>query len=426
VIQIGTTRRVTACVVCASTDLIQFLDLGVTPLANKFLTEGELDSIEPAYPLRVASCGECGHVQLSEVVPPIEMFEDYLYVSSASDTLREHLYELSQLISERRRLREGDLVIDIGCNDGTLLKGFRRFGIRTLGIDPAKNLAELERESGIDRYVGLFGSVTSAEIADRYGTAALITATNTFPHIPDLHDFMRGIDRALAPGGAFVVEAHYLMDMIDQGAFDTIYHEHVSYWSLGPMIRLFEQHGFEVVEAERVPLHHGQLRVTVQRKGEGAIGDSVPQLLDAERERGLGRPETYRVFAEQTHRVKAALSRMLDDVRSQGARVAGYGAPAKGNTLLSFLELGPATIEYIVDRSPLKQGLYTPGSHIPILAVKRLLEDQPDVVILFAWNFADEILRQQAEYSRRGGRFVVPIPAPIEVDRIETQRAPAS
>ena len=424
--QIGTTRRVTECVVCASTDLIQFLDLGVTPLANKFLTASELDSIEPAYPLRVSYCGECGHVQLSDVVPPIAMFEDYLYVSSASDTLREHLYELSQLMHERRRLREGDLVIDIGCNDGTLLKGFRRFGVRTLGIDPAKNLAELERLSGIDRYVGLFGSVTSAEIADRYGTAALITATNTFPHIADLHDFMRGIDRALAPGGAFVVEAHYLMDMIDQGAFDTIYHEHVSYWSLGPMIRLFEHHGFEVVEAERVPLHHGQLRVTVQRKGEGVIGGSVLQLLDAERERGLGRPETYQVFAEQTHRVKVALSSMLDDLRRRDARVVGYGAPAKGNTLLSFLELGPESIEYIVDRSPLKQGLFTPGSHIPILAVERLLEDQPDVVILFAWNFADEILRQQAEFSRRGGRFVVPIPAPIEAEPIETQRGPAA
>jgi SAM-dependent methyltransferase len=426
VIQIGTTRRVTVCVVCASTDLIPFLDLGVTPLANKFLTEGELESIESAYPLSVSFCRECGHVQLSEVVPPIDMFEDYLYVSSASDTLREHLYELSQLIRERLRLREGDLVIDIGCNDGTLLKGFRRFGVRTLGIDPAKNLAELERESGIDRYVGLFGSVTSAEIADRYGTAALITATNTFPHIADLHDFMRGIDRALAPGGAFVVEAHYLMDMLDQGAFDTIYHEHVSYWSLGPMMRLFERHGFEVVEAERVPLHHGQLRVTVQRKGDRVIGDSVPRLLDAERERGLGRPETYQVFAEQTQRVKAALSSMLDNFRRQNARVVGYGAPAKGNTLLSFLELGPATIEYIVDRSPLKQGLYTPGSHIPIFAVERLLEDQPDVVILFAWNFADEILRQQAEYSRRGGRFVVPIPAPIEAGPIETQRVPTS
>jgi SAM-dependent methyltransferase len=426
VIQEGSTLPITACIVCNSTDLTPFLDLGITPLANKFLTESELRVPEPAYPLRVSFCGDCAHVQLSETVPPIEMFEDYLYVSSASDTLRDHLYELSDIMRERRRLGADDLVIDIGCNDGTLLKGFDRFGVRTLGVDPAKNLAELERDSGIDRHVGLFGSTSGGEIADRWGRAALITATNTFPHIPDLHDFMLGIDKALAPGGAFVVEAHYLMDMIDQGAFDTIYHEHVSYWSLGPMIRLFGQHGFEVVDAERVPLHHGQLRITVQRKGDRAPESRVHRILDAEREGGLGRRETFERFAEQTLRVKESLTSMLDDLRNQGSLVVGYGAPAKGNTLLSFLEIGPDRIEYILDRSPLKQGLFTPGSHIPIVPVERLLEDQPDAVVLFAWNFVDEVLRQQAEYCRRGGRFIVPVPTPVEVGLNDIQPVPTA
>lgn len=422
----GKTRPITACIVCNSNDLTPFLDLGVTPLANKFLTEKERKVPEPAYPLRVSFCGGCSHVQLSEVVPPIEMFEDYLYVSSASDTLRDHLYELSDIMHERRRLGANDLVIDIGCNDGTLLKGFGRFAVRTLGVDPAKNLAELERDSGIERYVGLFGSTSGGEIADRWGRAALITATNTFPHIPDLHDFMLGIDKALARGGAFVVEAHYLMDMIDQGAFDTIYHEHVSYWSLGPMIRLFGQHGFEVVDAERMPLHHGQLRITVQRKGDRAPGPGVQHILDAEEERGLGYLDTFQRFAEQTLHVKERLTNMLDELRGDGARVVGYGAPAKGNTLLSYLAIGPNRIEYIVDRSPLKQGLYTPGSHIPIVPVERLLQDQPDAVVLFAWNFVDEVLRQQAEYCRRGGRFIVPIPSPVEIGLDDVQPVPTA
>jgi SAM-dependent methyltransferase len=420
-LQVGPTRPVTSCIVCGSGDLVRFLDLGVTPLANRFLVADELTSPEPAYPLSVARCEACSHVQLSETVPPMEMFEDYLYVSSASDTLRNHLYDLSEVMTERRDLADEDLVIDIGCNDGTLLKGFRRFGVGTLGVDPARNLADLERDSGIDRYVGLFTAASAAEIVDRWGRATLITATNTFPHIPDLHDFLTGIDRALAPGGAFVVEAHYLMDMVDQGAFDTIYHEHVSYWSLGPMIRLFEQHGFEVVDAERIPLHHGQLRVTVQRTGEREPEPRVQRILDAERDRGLERSETFERFAAQTRHVKERMTSMLDDMLDVGSRLVGYGAPAKGNTLLSFLEMGPEKIEYIVDRSLLKQGRFTPGSHIPIVPAERLLEDQPDVVILFAWNFLDEVLIQQAEYRRRGGRFIVPIPSPMEVGRDDVE-----
>jgi len=421
----GSTRAVTACIVCGSGDLTPLVDLGSTPLANRFLTREELELPEPAYPLRVAFCADCCHVQLSEVVPPREMFEDYLYVSSASDTLRDHLFDLSAIMSDRRGLTTDDLVIDIGCNDGALLEGFQRFGVRTLGVDPAKNLADLTRASGIERYVDLFDSRSAEEIVDRWGRAALITATNTFPHIPDLHDFMEGIGKALEPGGAFVVEAHYLLDMIEQGAFDTIYHEHVSYWALGPMMRLLEQHGFEVVDAERVPLHHGQLRVTMQRKGERYADARVDQILAVERERGLGRLPTYESFADRTANVKRVLLRMLEERRSAGLRVVGYGAPAKGNTLLSYLEIGPDKIAYIVDRSALKQGRFTPGSHIPIVPVERLLRDQPDALVLFAWNFVDEIVQQQAEYRKRGGRFIVPIPTPFELthDDIEAVSA---
>lgn len=399
----------TLCIVCGSSDLQEFLDLGSTGLANKFRTEAELGEPEERFPLRVGFCCECRHVQLLDRVSPDAMFSDYLYVSSASETLRAHLHALSDLLAERHSLTPADLVIDIGCNDGTLLDGFRRHGVRTLGVDPAENLAELQRD-GIERYVGFFDSSSARVIADRWGPASLITATNTFPHIPALHDFVNGIDTVLAPDGAFAIEAHYLVDMLEQRAFDTIYHEHVSYWALGPMQRLFEQHGMVVVDAERLPIHHGQLRVTVMRRGQGTPTARVGEILRAEEATGATTPETLHRFADAALTVRADLHRLLAELRAQGSRVAGYGAPAKGNTLLSFLGLTPHDIEYIADRSRLKQGLYTPNTPIPVVPPDRLLEDMPEYVLLFAWNFEAEILAQQAEYRRRGGRFIIPVP----------------
>ena len=399
-----------SCIVCGKQSVERFLDLGATALANKFLTKEELSKPEAKYPLRVGYCHTCGHVQLTEEVPPSAMFEDYLYVSSASDTLKAHLFDLSDIVVKRRNLGSKDLVIDIGCNDGTLLTGFRRHGVRTLGVDPARNLAALTQNNGIERYIGFFNSKTAKEIVEKWGPASAITATNTFPHIPALQDFVEGIKVALAPGGAFVIEAHYLVDILEQCAFDTIYHEHISYWALGPMMYLFEKHGMEVVNAERLPLHHGQLRVTVQRKGDVSPSSSVAEILESERRLGLDKVATYRRFAQKTMQLKEDLQRTLKDFRANGKKVVGYGAPAKGNTLLGFLEIGPDLIEYIADKSPLKQGRYCPGVHIPVVPPAKLLADQPDYVVLLAWNFVDEILSQQEEYRRRGGKFIVPVP----------------
>lgn len=398
------------CLICDSTRVEPFLDLGETALANKFLTAEELAQDEPTYPLRVGFCHDCTHVQLMERVPPHEMFTEYLYLSSASDTLTAHLHELSDVVVERYQLGPSHLVVDIGCNDGTLLRGFARHGVKTLGVDPAKNLAALTAHDGIERYVGFFNSKTAQEIVSRWGQVDVITATNTFPHIPALRDFVDGINRALAPGGVLVIEAHYLLDLLEQGAFDTIYHEHVSYWALRPMTVLFGQAGLDVVHVERLPVHHGQLRVFVQRKGEGRVQPSVAELVALERARGLDRIETYQEFARATLANTQRLRETLSQLNAQGKRIAGYGAPAKGNTLLSFLGLGSDVLEYIVDKSPLKQGRYTPGTHIPVVPPQRLLDDQPDYVVLLAWNFAEEVLAQQAEYRRRGGAFILPVP----------------
>jgi predicted TPR repeat methyltransferase len=399
-----------ACIVCGESAVSEFLDLGRTALANKFLTREELAACEPTYPLRVGFCERCGHVQLTDTVPPAAMFEEYLYISSASDTLKHHFQELSDLLVARHRLTAADLVIDIGCNDGSLLGSFRRNGIRTLGVDPAANLRDFTDRLGVECYTGFFGAKTAERIVERWGQAALVTATNTFPHIPDLTDFVQGIQTVLQPGGVFIIEAHYLVDVLEQVAFDTVYHEHKSYWALGPMQRLFERHGFQIVDAERLPIHHGQIRVTVREQGQQPPSPRVATLLEAEAAAGLRDRETYRRFATKVLAIRSDLARTLGTLRASGKRVVGYGAPAKGSTLLSFLQVDSRVVEYIVDRSRLKQGRYTPGTHIAIVAPEQLLADQPDYVLLLAWNFADEILQQQGEYVRRGGRFIIPVP----------------
>jgi len=401
------------CLLCGGAKLKLFLDLGSTALANKFVAEDELNNPEPVFPLRVAFCPDCTHVQLVDRVPPHAMFDDYLYVSSASETLKTHLDSLSRTLIDRLRLSDGDMVVDIGCNDGTLLDAFRRNSegrVRVLGVDPARNLAAAVAHLGIDREEKLFTAETAAAIRAQRGGARLITATNTFPHIQDLADFVTGLKNLLAPGGVFVGEAHYLIDILDHVAFDTVYHEHVSYWALGPIQRLMRDNGMEVVDVQRLPVHHGQLRFFVQRAGEGEVRDSVAQLLRYEEERGLRNYETYERFAEQVYRIRRELTQTLAGLKQSGNRVVGYGAPAKGNTLLTYLNLGSDKLEYICDKSPFKQGRYTPGMHIPVVSPSRLTSDRPEYVLLLAWNFEDEVLQQQTAYRELGGKFITPVP----------------
>lgn len=398
------------CIACHGVKIEPFLDLGQSALANKFLKAEEVTAAEPSFPLELGACLDCGHVQLTTIVPPPLMFDDYLYVSSMSDTLVRHLNSLADTVVNWQGLAPQDLVIDIGCNDTTLLAGFKRHGVRVLGVDPARNLLPFAAERGIEVKTAFFGEATAAGIVATHGRARAMTATNVFPHIPDLADFMRGIATVLADDGVFVIEAHYLLDMLEQGAFDTIYHEHCSYWSLGPMMRLFDRFGLEVVRTERLPIHHGQLRVFVRHKGAGKPDETVAAVLGGEIAIGLPGAAPLKAFAATTYRIRDDLQRAIAEFQEAGKRIAGYGAPAKGNTLLTFLGLGPRQIDWIADKSPLKQGRLTPGTHIPVVSPERIMMERPDYLLLLAWNFADEILAQQAEYRRHGGKFILPVP----------------
>jgi SAM-dependent methyltransferase len=407
----GSPALLAECILCGAPNVEVFLDLGDMALANNFLTRDQLTRPEPKAPLRVGFCHSCTHVQLADRVPPPAMFDTYLYLSGMSDTLKRHLRELAWTLVDRLALAREDLVVDIGSNDGSLLSYFKQRGLRTLGVDPAANLAPRAAEVGVTTHTAFFGSRTAEEIVRKYGRAALITTTNTFPHIPALADFLQGIDTLLAPDGTLVIEAHYLPDLLEQYAFDTVYHEHVSYWSLGPMVALLHKHGLEVVDAERLPIHHGQIRVFVRRRDAAVVCERVAALTEAEERAGLRNFDTFKHFARQIGKIEQSLHEGFVAFGRDGKRVVGYGAPAKGNTLLGYLKFGTRELAYLADRSPLKQGLYAPGVHIPIVSTDRILVDQPDYLLILAWNFAEEIMSQQAEYRRRGGRFILPLPA---------------
>ncbi|MEE2745755.1 MAG: class I SAM-dependent methyltransferase [Pseudomonadota bacterium] len=398
------------CIACGHTTIDQFLDLGKTALANKFITKSDLNNTEPMYPLVVGCCQSCGHVQLINRVNPDTMFEDYLYISSLSTTLVEHLNQLAETVVKKFNLKRGELVVDVGSNDGTLLKAFKKKGQNTIGVDPAKNLISLAEENGIETVNAYFGFDSARRITEQYGKASIITATNVFPHIHDFSEFVKGINLLLSPGGALVIEAHYLNDLITKCAFDTIYHEHVSFWSVSGAKTMFNRHGFEIVDVECLPIHHGQIRVFGKRMEEAEPSQNVYSILSKEKKDKLIDLVTLQEFAENVAKIRESIIDTLARLRKENKVVVGYGAPAKGNTLLTYLGIGRSKLPYIADKSPLKQGKFTPGTHIPVVKPEVIFREQPDYVLILAWNFADEIIRELDSYRRQGGKFILPVP----------------
>jgi SAM-dependent methyltransferase len=404
------------CRTCGEEALYRFLDLGVTPLSDNFLKESRLREPEVYYPLDVLFCAKCTLVELGYVVPPELMFgEDYVYESSTTRTGREHFHSLAKTATERFGLNSSSLVVDIGSNVGVLLKAFQALGARSLGVDPAPKICEIARKNGIETISSLFDTRTVTDIVRSRGRASIITATNVFAHVDDLEDLVRSVETLLSEKGVFILESPYLVDLLDKLEYDTIYHEHLSYFSLKPLVTLFQRFGMEVFDAQRVPIHGGSLRVFVSRRSKYPTSPTVTSLLDLERKLRMDSLDTYKDFARRVQGHREKLVTMLHDLKRDGKRIVGIGAPAKGNTLLSYCHLGPEILDYIVEKAQLKVGLFTPGTRIPIFAEAKLLDDQPEYGLLLSWNFKDEILENLRDYRKRGGRIIVPIPDPYIV-----------
>jgi SAM-dependent methyltransferase len=399
-----------ACRSCGHPGLSIVLSLGSTPLANSLRNRVELDAPEPRYPLDLAVCGQCSLAQIAETVPPAVLFADYPYLSSYSDTMLRHAEGLAAAVLQSRRLTAESLVVEIGSNDGYLLQYFQRGGVRVLGIDPAAAACAAAAERGIPTREAFFGSALADDLV-RAGTRAdVVIANNVLAHVPQVNDVVAGIRKLLAPDGIFVFETPYIHDLLERLEFDTIYHEHVFYYSVTALDALLARHGLAMVNVDRIPLHGGSLRVTAAPAGSARTGAAVDAWLRGEAEWGVRDAATYHHFAERVDTAVAALRRFLQERKRTGRRLAAYGAAAKATMLVSALGIGNDVLDFVVDRSPRKQGRYLPGTKLPIYAPDQLLRAMPDDVLLFTWNLTDEILAQQVEYRRRGGSFIVPIP----------------
>lgn len=398
------------CRACGSKNGTLVLDLGNQPLANNLLRPEDLARPEPRFPLRLFVCPACWLLQIADLVPPVQLFSEYLYFSSFSDAMLRHARVAAERYVAEIPLGPQSLVVEIASNDGYLLQNFARAGVPCLGIEPAANIATVAREKGIETVVEFFGEKLARQLVAQSRAADLILGNNVFAHAPDPNDFVAGLALLVKPGGRIALEFPYGVDFVEKTEFDTIYHEHVFYFTLTPLLPLFRRHGLEIFAVERLPIHGGSLRVFAGRAGQHAGQTSVAERLADEQRRGVATRGYYADFAHQAERVRAELRALLAELKRSGRRVAAYGASAKGSTLLNYCGLGTETLDFIADRSTYKQGRLSPGAHLPIVAPEELLARQPDDTLLLTWNFADEILEQQREYRRRGGRFIIPIP----------------
>jgi hypothetical protein len=400
-----------ACRSCGRPDLQMVLSLGSMPLANALVTAEELDQPESTYPLELAFCPECSLVQITETVPPEKLFRDYLYFSSFSDTMLRHAQTIVERVLASRTLDANSLAVEIASNDGYLLQYYKNAGIPVLGIEPAVNIARVAQdERGIRTMTDFFGAETAERLVEQGERADVIHANNVLAHVPDLNGFARGLRLLLKPEGVAIIEVPYVKDLIDRCEFDTIYHEHLSYFSLTALNQLFDRHGLSIQDVERLAIHGGSLRIFVAIRNGTQTNSAVAELLAEEERWGVNRLEFYQDFARRVAGLKTSLRNFVFDLKDRKLRLAAYGAAAKGSTLLNYFGIDKSALDFVVDRSTYKQGRYMPGVRLPICSPARLLEDMPSHVLLLTWNFADEILLQQEEYRRRGGKFIIPIP----------------
>ena len=404
-------RIESVCRSCNGAALTPVLSLGDTPLADRLVTADRLDEPDKLVPLTLMLCSDCGLAQIRETVRPDLLFDaDYPYFSSVSATLLDHSKANAEALIAARGLDGDSLVIEIASNDGYMLRNFVARGIPVLGIDPSQAPAAAAQAAGIETRVAFFGRAQGAALAQAGRHADLVIANNVLGHVADLNGLVEGLALILKDDGVLVAEVPYVADLIDGCAFDTIYHQHLCYFSVTALDRLFRRHGLYLNDVRPLSIHGGSLRLFVEKRA--APTTSLAAYREAEATRGLARPETYRSFAAQAGRVKDALGSLLGRLKGEGRRIAAYGAAAKGTTLLSYCGVTRDMLDYVVDRSAFKQGRYMPGIRLPVVPPERLLADRPDYVLLLPWNVADEILDQQNAYRAAGGTFIVPIPEP--------------
>ena len=400
------------CRSCGTTLEHTFVDLGMSPLANSYIKPEQLNCMEPFYPLHVFVCATCLLVQSEQFSTPHEIFSDYAYFSSFSDSWLAHAKTYVDMITDRFRLGCNSKVVEIASNDGYLLKNFVARGIPVLGVEPAANVAEVAKKKGIKTKVAFFGEKTAVDLCADGWSADLIIGNNVLAHVPDLNDFVKGLKVLLKPTGLITMEFPHLLQLMEQNQFDTIYHEHFSYFSFLAVEQVFARHGMKLFDVEELPTHGGSLRIYACHAPDASksIGTRVRELKSREETAGFGRMNHYLSFGPQVEATKRKLLSFLISAKQEGKRVVGYGAPAKGNTLLNCCGARTDLIDYTVDRSPHKQGHFLPGVHIPIYGPEKVRETRPDYLLILPWNLREEVMQQMAFIRDWGGKFVVPIP----------------
>lgn len=417
------------CRLCQGENLILVWSFGPTPLANAYLTKQQMGQREVMAPLNVYYCSDCHLVQLRDVVSADILFSNYLYVSSTSPSFVQHFADYAAHIIDRFKLTLKDLVIDVGSNDGILLKPLQQAGIRILGIDPAANVAAEANASGIATKTAFFTPAVARDVKQEYGPARVICANNVFAHTDDIDAFVSGVKELLTPNGVFVFEVQYLGDLLENNLFDIVYHEHVNYYHITPLVKYFAENGMKVFDVERIPVHGGSIRVYVSSQNDSADQESfdrqptkrLQNILQQEKTLGLNTVNVYRAFAQRIVENKLKLRQLIDQIKTDGGRICGFGAPAKATTLMYTFGLTAADIDCIVDDAPLKQGRVMPGTHVPIVSPKYLykglpgaegLKNTPTHCLILAWNFAEVIMKNHANFTEAGGKWIIPIPAP--------------
>ena len=400
------------CRLCGAPLTESVVDLGTLPSANAYLSSDDLDHEEPAFPLHAYVCSSCCLVQLQQFHTPEELFSDYAYFSSYSDSWLRHAEDYCNNVVERFELDQNSQVIEVASNDGYLLQSFKKRGVPVLGIEPAANVAEVAEEKGIPTMVRFFGTELARELAASDRKADLLVGNNVLAHVPNLNDFIAGLRLALEPNGIITLEFPHLLRMLEENQYDTIYHEHFSYFSLLTAERALARHNLSIFDVDELPTHGGSLRIYAGHADRPRlVSDTVFGLRNRERDAGLHRPESYRLFGNKASRSRDELRQFFSETKASKRTVVAYGAPAKGNTLLNYCGLGTDDIAYTVDANPHKQGKFLPGTHVPIHHPDRIRETKPDFVLILPWNLKNEIQAKLAFIRDWGGRFVLPIPA---------------